>query len=119
MTSPSLGITSPADTTHSSSTCSCALGTSSIAAVGRRRWAIVSERVLRSVSACALPRPSAIASAKFANSTVNQRNSGDEPGEDVLVRGRRAEVAEEEDRGEHAADRDDEHHRVARHARAG
>ena len=43
-----------------------------------RRLAIVSERVLRSVSACALPRPSATASAKFANSTVNQRNSGDE-----------------------------------------
>ena len=27
--------------------------------------------ILRSVSACALPLPSAIASAKFANSTVN------------------------------------------------
>ena len=38
----------------------------------RRRRAIVSARVLRSVSACALPRPSATASAKFANSTVNQ-----------------------------------------------
>ena len=46
---------------------------------GRRRWATVSERVLRSVSACALPRPSAIASAKLANSTVNQRNSATRP----------------------------------------
>ena len=35
------------------------------------RFAIVSERALRKVSACALPRPSAMASAKFANSTVN------------------------------------------------
>ena len=36
------------------------------------RLARVSVRVLRSVSACALPRPSATASAKLANSTVNQ-----------------------------------------------
>ena len=50
-------------------------GTSSIEPSGRRRFAMVSERVLRSVSACALPRPSATASAKFANSTVNQRNT--------------------------------------------
>src|SRR5215469_11906127 len=32
--------------------------------------ASVSDRIRRSVSACALPRPSATASAKFANSTV-------------------------------------------------
>ena len=37
----------------------------------RRRRATRSARVLRSASACALPRPSAIASAKFANRTVN------------------------------------------------
>ena len=37
-----------------------------------RRLAMVSVRARRSVAACALPRPSAIASAKFANSTVNQ-----------------------------------------------
>ena len=43
------------------------------ACVSRR--AIVCVRALRSVSACALPRPSAIASAKFANSTVNQSHS--------------------------------------------
>jgi len=35
----------------------------------------MSVRALRSVSACALPRPSAIASAKFVNSTVNQSQS--------------------------------------------
>ena len=39
------------------------------------RFAIVSVFVLRSVSACALPRASAIASAKLANSTVNQSHS--------------------------------------------
>ena len=35
-----------------------------------RRFAVVSVRALRSVAACALPRPSATASAKLANSTV-------------------------------------------------
>ena len=33
---------------------------------------MVSVLVLRRLAACALPRPSATASAKFANSTVNQ-----------------------------------------------
>ncbi len=37
--------------------------------------AMVSCRILRSVSACALPRPSATASAKLANTTVNQSQS--------------------------------------------
>ena len=36
---------------------------------------MVSERALRKVSACALPRPSAMASAKLANSTVNHSHS--------------------------------------------
>ena len=36
---------------------------------------MVSVLVLRSVSACALPRPSAMASAKLANSTVNHSQS--------------------------------------------
>src|ERR1035441_489941 len=40
-----------------------------------RRLAMVSVLVLRSVSACALPRPSAMASAKFANSTEIGRAS--------------------------------------------
>src|SRR6266496_790527 len=39
-----------------------------------RRFAIVSERAFRNVSACALPRPSAMASAKFANNTVNHNH---------------------------------------------
>ena len=79
ITSPSLGIISPATTTTSSSRSSAVLAVSSVVPSGKRRWATVSERVLRSVSACALPRPSAIASAKFANSTVNQRNNATSP----------------------------------------
>ena len=79
----------------------------------RRTRATVSLRVLRSVAAWALPRPSAIASAKLANSTVNQRKTHDEAGEQVLLAGRVAEVADEEDRRQHRADLDDEHHRVA------
>ena len=62
----------------------------------RRTLAIVSALVRRSVAACALPRPSAMASAKLANSTVNHSHSGDEPGEHVLVGRRRAEVPEEQ-----------------------
>ena len=42
------------------------------ARAGQHAWPAVSVRVRRRVSACALPRPSAIASAKLANSTVNQ-----------------------------------------------
>src|SRR5437660_311867 len=54
---------------------SFALGTVSIEPFGSKRLATVSDLALRSVSACALPRPSAMASAKFANSTVNQSQS--------------------------------------------
>ena len=42
------------------------------APVAVRRSAAVVVRVARSAFACALPRPSAIASAKFANRTVSQ-----------------------------------------------
>ena len=45
----------------------------------RRTRAIVSARVLRKVAACALPRPSAIASAKLAKSTVNHNHSATSP----------------------------------------
>jgi hypothetical protein len=38
-------------------------------------YAVVSDFALRNASACAFPRPSAIASAKFANSTVNHSQS--------------------------------------------
>src|SRR5262245_4815327 len=79
MTSPSLGIISPALTTHSSSTASWDDGTCSVVPSGRRRLASVSLRAWRSVAACALPRPSAIASAKLANSTVNQSQTATRP----------------------------------------
>src|SRR5438876_2362163 len=46
-------------------------GTSSVGGQERTFRATVSCRILRKVSACALPRPSATASAKFANTTVN------------------------------------------------
>ena len=64
MTSPSLGITWPAATTHSSPTsrrCSEPPPASRRIADGGR-W---SRRVWRNVAAWALPRPSAIASAKW------------------------------------------------------
>ena len=78
-TSPSLGITWPAATTHSSPTLRALLGISSSVPSARRRWAVVSARVWRSVAACALPRPSAIASAKLANSTVNHKKAATSP----------------------------------------
>ena len=75
--------------------------------------ASVSLRARRRVSACALPRPSAIASAKLAKSTVNQSQtvtpkmkprSPASAGIDQR--------AHELDGGDDAADLDDEHHRV-------
>ena len=73
MTSPSLGIRSFASTSTRSPGLSAVASTSSklreLAA--RRRFALVSVRVRRNASACALPRPSATASAKLAKSTVN------------------------------------------------
>ena len=70
---PSPGITSPASHFTKSPTFSCVAGTSVVllACSLASRLATVCERVLRSESACALPRPSAMASAKLANSTVN------------------------------------------------
>src|SRR6266498_2060494 len=70
-TSPSAGITSPASHTTKSPFCNSGAGTFS-SRPWRRRRAIVSLRALRRVAACALPRPSATASAKLANKTVNQ-----------------------------------------------
>src|SRR6266568_1374964 len=73
-TSPSPGMTSPASTStisplrRSGAATSCTAPYRSALA---RRFAIVVVRARRSVSACALPRPSAIASAKLAKTTVN------------------------------------------------
>ena len=71
MTSPSPGMISPAATTTTSPLRSSEAGTCSTSP-STSTFAIVSVFILRSVSACALPRPSAIASAKLAKSTVNQ-----------------------------------------------
>ena len=76
---------------------SCDDGTCSMPPSARRRLAIVSARVLRSVAACALPRPSAIASAKLANSTVNHSHAATRPVNRFCCRGRRTEVADEQD----------------------
>ena len=71
MISPSAGITSPATTTTVA-----ALRAPAPAPPRRRRPRAAVRRVVvrvaRSAFACALPRPSAIASAKFAKSTVSQ-----------------------------------------------
>src|SRR6266404_1037188 len=72
ITSPSLGMLSPASTSTTSPTLRLVPGTSRKALpkpVNSLAW--LSVRVFRSDSACALPRPSATASAKLANSTVN------------------------------------------------
>src|SRR5580693_8821450 len=70
--SPSDGIRSPGSQTTRSPLTSSAAGIRSSApgSSGRSRRACVSDRTRRSVSACAFPRPSAMASAKLANSTV-------------------------------------------------
>ena len=71
MTSPSPGMSSPASTTTTSPLRSCEAGTGCSRPATTRR-AVVSLRIWRSVAACALPRPSATASAKLAKITVNQ-----------------------------------------------
>ena len=76
-----------------------------------RRLAIVSVFVLRSDSACALPRASAIASAKVANSTVNQSQRSicsSKPIAPAPV----DDVADEEQQHQRRADLDDEDDRV-------
>src|SRR6516164_5365375 len=72
ITSPSEGILSPASTSTTSPTFRLVPGTSRYVRsepVNSLAW--LSVRVFRKDSACALPRPSAIASAKLAKSTVN------------------------------------------------
>ena len=88
-----------------------AAGTVSVCPPAVKRFATVSVRVFRSVSACAFPRPSAIASAKLANSTVNHSQNATWPvNSGPSTSGRQ--LLHEHDRREHAADLDDEHHRV-------
>ncbi len=77
-TSPSPGMISPASTTTKSPCLSSGAPTVSHetalwpARQPVRRRAIVSRLAARSVAACALPRPSATASARLANTTVSQ-----------------------------------------------
>ena len=73
-TSPSAGITSPVSHTTTSPFRSDGAGIFSSFS-SRRRRAKVCVRAFFKLSACALPRPSAIASAKLANKTVNQSHS--------------------------------------------
>ena len=74
ITSPSPGMMSPASTSTTSPARSMVAATVSVLPLITLR-AMVSVLVLRSVSACALPRPSAMASAKLANSTVNHSHN--------------------------------------------
>ena len=70
--SPSEGMMSPAWQTTRSPLVSADAGTRSSVPSARMRRASVSERIRRSVSACALPRPLAMASAKLAKMTVRK-----------------------------------------------
>ena len=79
ITSPSAGISSPAVTTTTSPATRRALGTSTREPSSSRLRATVSARVLRRLAACALPRPSAMASAKFAKRTVIQSHAAMSP----------------------------------------
>ncbi len=74
ITSPSPGIMSPASTSTTSPRRSAVAGRGSIAPPRRPSFstrAVTVVRNPRSAAACCLLRPSASASAKFANSTVN------------------------------------------------
>jgi hypothetical protein len=74
--SPSVAISSFASATTRSPrrSANAEIRSSRVEPLTRRR-AVVSVLVRRSASACALPRPSAIASAKFAKSTVNHSHA--------------------------------------------
>ena len=69
---------------------------------------MVSVLARRSDAACALPRPSATASARLAKTTVSHSQTTTDQREE-------ARVAEGEHGGQHGADLDDEHDRVADH----
>jgi hypothetical protein len=73
--SPSPGMTSPASTTTRSPMRRSVPGTCSSAPLAVSRRATVSVLVRRRDSAWALPRPSATASARLANSTVNHSHT--------------------------------------------
>ena len=77
-TSPSAGMRSPASTRTRSSLRRAVAGTrvhGAARSARARRLASTSRRARRSEAAWALPRPSAMASAKLANRTVNQSHT--------------------------------------------
>ena len=78
-TSPSPGMTCPAVTTQRFPDRSWVDGISCVLPSGLSSQALVSWRLRRNVSACALPRPSATASAKLANRTVAHSHSVTSP----------------------------------------
>ena len=78
ITSPSHGMMSPASTRTASRLCSICAGIGAHPAPCRgsaMNFATSCLRDRRSASACAFPRPSAIASAKLANRTVNHSHA--------------------------------------------
>ena len=114
ITVPSPGISSPAGTTTTSPRVSSAAAF----VEPSRIVATVSLRIVRSVSAWARPRPSANASAMFANTTVshsqkaivNVYQAGSWPPPSGLPPN---DLDQPGDGRDHRADLDDEHHRVA------
>ena len=76
---------------------------------------MVSCRILRSDSACALPLPSASASAKFAKRTVNQSHAEIAPINPAGASPVPSERLEPEQGGKGTAGFDDEHDRVPDH----
>ena len=124
ITSPSAGTWSPASTSTTSPLRSVVAEPRSRA--GRRgvarsaSWPSRRGGHCASASAWALPRPSAMASAKLANSTVNHSQARDRqdeyrpslpsPSQDAWIHKRR---------GQHAADQHGEHHGIAQSGAAG
>ena len=114
-TSPSPGITSPAATTHRSPSCSCGGRPSRRAsrrAGGRWPWSRPGSAQRGGLRLAPSFRHRFGEVGEQHGEPQPQRH---QPGEDVLVGRRRAEVPEEQDGGQHGADLDHEHDRVADH----
>ena len=114
MISPSPGIISPAVTTHSSPTCELGARHLDDLAVAPDVGDRVGPRLAQRVGLGLAP-PLGHRLGEVGEQHREPQPRGDEAGEEVLVGRRRAEVAEEHDGGEDAADLHDEHHRVAGH----
>ena len=115
MISPSPGITSPATTTHTSPSCELRAGHLVDRAVGRRTWADRLGPGLAQRVGLGLAPALGHGLGEVGEQHREPQPRGHQPGEEVLRPVRRAEVADEEDRGEDAADLDHEHDRVAGH----